>query len=79
MVAYRYQVDASHQVSAAKACKIYDFSNCCIYWSEIVKFVTFKPTELFLHFDAVFGKARVLLLQEEKPYVIALYVVVYKY
>ena len=33
----------------------------------------------FLHFDAVFGKARVLLLQEEKPYVIALYVVVYKY
>ena len=34
---------------------------------------------LFLHFDAVFGKARVLLLQEEKPYVIALYVVVYKY
>ena len=34
---------------------------------------------IFLHFDAVFGKARALLLQEEKPYVIALYVVVYKY
>ena len=39
----------------------------------------FHLQKVFLHFDAVFGKARVLLLQEEKPYVIALYVVVYKY